>query len=113
MCIRIWCWTSKDQQGQNGDYMAIGNTKNPKNVIFMVGDGMGPSYNSAYRYYADNPNTKELDQTAFDKYLKGTNRTNPNDPKENVTDSAAGGTAFATGHKTYNGSISVDNDKNL
>ena len=32
---------------------------------------MGPSYNSAYRYYADNPNTKELDQTAFDKYLKG------------------------------------------
>ena len=102
---------AQDQQGQNGDYMAIGNTKNPKNVIFMVGDGMGPSYNSAYRYYADNPNTKELDQTAFDKYLKGTNRTNPNDPKENVTDSAAGGTAFATGHKTYNGSISVDNDK--
>ena len=32
---------------------------------------------------------------------------------KNVTDSAAGGTAFATGHKTYNGSISVDNDKNL
>lgn len=53
----------------------------------MVGDGMGPAYNSAYRYYTDNPNTKELDQTAFDKYLKGTNRTNPNDPKENVTDS--------------------------
>lgn len=102
---------AQGQQGQDGDYMAIGNTKNPKNVIFMVGDGMGPSYNSAYRYYADNPNTKELDQTAFDKYLKGTNRTNPNDPKENVTDSAAGGTAFATGHKTYNGSISVDNDK--
>lgn len=36
----------------------------------MVGDGMGPAYNSAYRYYADNPNTKELDQTAFDKYLR-------------------------------------------
>ena len=71
----------------------------------------GTAYNSAYRYYADNPNTKELDQTAFDKYLKGTNRTNPNDPKENVTDSAAGGTAFATGHKTYNGAISVDNNK--
>ena len=102
---------NQGQQGQNEDYMAIGNTKNPKNVIFMVGDGMGPAYNSAYRYYADNPNTKELDQTAFDKYLKGTNRTNPNDPKENVTDSAAGGTAFATGHKTYNGAISVDNNK--
>ena len=32
--------------------------------------------------------------TAFDKYLKGTNRTYSNDPKENVTDSAAGGTAL-------------------
>ena len=40
-----------------------------------------------------------MNATAFDKYLKGTNRTYPNDPKENVTDSAAGGTAFATGHK--------------
>lgn len=56
---------------------------------------------------------KNWDQTAFDKYLKGTNRTNLMIAKENVTDSAAGGTAFATGHKTYNGSISVDNDKNL
>ena len=37
---------NQGQQGQNEDYMAIGNTKNPKNVIFMVGDGMGPAYNS-------------------------------------------------------------------
>jgi len=102
---------NQGQQGENGA-VAFGNTENPKNVIFMVGDGMGPSYNSAYRYFADNPDTKELDQTAFDKYLKGTNRTNPDDPKENVTDSAAGGTAFATGHKTYNGAISVDTNKN-
>ena len=29
-----------------------------------------------------------MNATAFDKYLKGTNRTYPNDPKENVTDSA-------------------------
>lgn len=100
-----------EEQQNDNDAIAFGNTENPKNVIFMVGDGMGPSYNSAYRYFADNPDTKELDQTAFDKYLKGTNRTNPNDPKENVTDSAAGGTAFATGHKTYNGAISVDTDK--
>ena len=34
---------------------------------------MGPSYNSAYRYFADNPDTKEMDQTAFDKYLIGVN----------------------------------------
>lgn len=88
-----------------------GNTKNPRNIIFMVGDGMGPSYNSAYRHFADNPDTKEIEPTAFDQYLKGQQKTDPNDPKENVTDSAAGATAFSTGQKTYNGAISVDENK--
>src|SRR5699024_666951 len=49
--------------------------------------------------------------TAFDKYLVGNQRTNPDDSKENVTDSAAGATAFSTGHKTFNGAIGVDKDK--
>ena len=77
---------NQGQQGQNEDYMAIGNTKNLKRY-FHGRRWYGTCIQFAYRYYADNPNTKELDQTAFDKYLKGTNRTNPNDPKENVTDS--------------------------
>ncbi|WP_323704717.1 alkaline phosphatase [Mammaliicoccus sp. Dog046] len=88
-----------------------GNTKNPKNIIFMVGDGMGPSYNSAYRHFADNPDTQEIEETAFDQYLKGQQKTDPKDAKENVTDSAAGATAFSTGVKTYNGAISVDTNK--
>ncbi|WP_436854672.1 alkaline phosphatase [Staphylococcus caeli] len=96
-------------QDDNVSYM--GNTKNPKNVIFLVGDGMGPSYNAAYRYFADKPETKEMDKTAFDNYLVGNQRTNPKDPKENVTDSAAGATAFSSGHKTYNGAIGVDENK--
>lgn len=96
---------------QNDEVSYMGNTKNPKNVIFLVGDGMGPSYNSAYRYFADNPETKEMDKTAFDHYLAGNQRTNPDDPKENVTDSAAGATAFSSGHKTYNGAIGVDENK--
>ncbi|SUM34565.1 alkaline phosphatase [Staphylococcus gallinarum] len=96
---------------QPADVSYMGNTKNPKNVIFLVGDGMGPSYNSAYRYFADNPETKEMDKTAFDNYLLGTQRTNPDDPKENVTDSAAGATAFSSGHKTFNGAIGVDANK--
>ena len=101
---------SKKNQAQDKVAM-YGNTKNPKNVIFMVGDGMGPSYNSAYRYFKDNPNTKEMEKTAFDHYLVGTQRTNPDDPKENITDSAAGATAFSSGHKTYNGAIGVTPDK--
>lgn len=42
--------SAQTKQTQN-DAIAFGNTKNPKNVIFMVGDGMGPSFNTAYRYY--------------------------------------------------------------
>lgn len=95
----------------NDDTFAVGNTKNPKNVILLIGDGMGPSFNTAYRYYKNEMNTKQMNPTAFDNHLVGTNRTYPNDPKENVTDSAAAGTAFSTGHKTYNGAISVDENK--
>ncbi|MEJ7445830.1 alkaline phosphatase, partial [Staphylococcus hominis] len=62
------------QNTNNSEAIAMGDTKNPKNVIFLIGDGMGPSFNTAYRYYADNPKTKEMDKTAFDNYLKGTMR---------------------------------------
>ena len=72
---------------------------------------MGPSFNTAYRYYADNPKTKEMDKTAFDNYLKGTMRVHNDDDKENITDSAAAGAALSTGKKTFNGAIGVDNNK--
>ena len=49
---------AQGQQGQD-DAVAFGNTKNPKNVIFMVGDGMGPSFNTAYRYYKNQPGAKK------------------------------------------------------
>lgn len=106
--------TEDNKKPSNDDAIAFGNTKNPKNVIFLVGDGMGPSFNTAYRYYQNDPSAKSMKPTTFDKYLKGTNRTYPNDPKENITDSAAGATAFSSGHKTYNGAIGVDaNKKNV
>ncbi|MCY7433678.1 alkaline phosphatase, partial [Bacillus safensis] len=41
-------------------------------------------------------------QTAFDPYLTGMHKTYPDDSKNNITDSAAAGTAMATGKKTYN-----------
>lgn len=33
----------------------------PKNIIYMIGDGMGPAYTTAYRYYQDNPETKQIE----------------------------------------------------
>ena len=81
-----------------------------KNVIFLIGDGMGVSYTSAYRYLQDGAG-KFADRTAFDQYLVGQQMTYPEDSEENVTDSAAAATAMSAGIKTYNNAIAVDNDK--
>lgn len=83
----------------------------PKNVIMVIGDGMGPAYTSAYRYFNDNPETKEIETTVFDRHLTGLSSTYPAAVSGIVTDSAASATALATGVKSYNGAISVDVNK--
>ncbi|GGP63363.1 alkaline phosphatase [Shewanella algicola] len=83
----------------------------PKNIIIMIGDGMGPAYTTAYRYYKDNPETEEIEQTVFDRLLVGMSSTYPASVSGYVTDSAASATALATGFKSYNGAISVDTEK--
>lgn len=82
-----------------------------KNIIFLIGDGMGVSYTSAYRYLKDDPSTKFVEETAFDRFLVGQQMTYPEDPAQNVTDSASAATAMAAGVKTYNNAIAVDNDE--
>lgn len=79
----------------------------PKNIIYMIGDGMGPTYLSAYRYYSDDTSTKAVENTVFDELWQGMASTYPDDDTY-VTDSAAGATALATGEKSYNGAISVN-----
>lgn len=82
--------------------------KQIKNIIFLIGDGMGTSYTSAYRYMKDDPSTKGMDKTVFDPYLVGAQMTYPDDDKQNVTDSASAATAMSAGVKTYNAAIAVD-----
>lgn len=79
----------------------------PKNVIYMIGDGMGPAYLAAYRYYMDDPATKAVEKTIFDELWVGVATTYPDDDTI-VTDSAAGATALSTRQKSYNGAIAVD-----
>ena len=101
--------TSNTYTGESGK-----DKDKPKNVIVLVGDGMGPEFNSAYRHYKDNPETSKIERTAFDSNLLGQMSTDPeNTEEENITDSAAAGTAMATGEKTYNGAVSVDNNKKI
>lgn len=96
----------------------------PKNIIMVVGDGMGPAYTSAYRYFHDNRATPEMEDTVFDRLLVGMASTYPARISGYVTDSAAGATALSTGVKSYtgettlsngskryNGAVAVDTDK--
>lgn len=101
--------------GQASMAKAAGTEKKPiKNIIFLIGDGMGTSYTSAYRYMKDNPKTKVMEKTVFDPYLVGAQMTYPDDDKQNVTDSASAATAMSSGVKTYNAAIAVDtNQKNV
>ncbi|MGM0526744.1 MAG: alkaline phosphatase [Pseudomonadota bacterium] len=80
------------------------------NIIYVIGDGMGFEFISAYRYAMSDLETKEMTETQFDHYLTGAALTYPEDDTW-VTDSAASATALATGEKSYNGAIGMDNDK--
>ena len=82
----------------------------PRNIILMIGDGMGFGQVSAYRQYQDDPTTPALEPTVFDDLLVGTLATRPSDGGDSITDSAAGATAYACGLKTRNGAIGVDAD---
>ena len=80
-----------------------------KNVIIFIGDGMGTSHRDLIRYATVGAER----QLAMDSMpVAGRSETSPLDPEAFVTDSAAGGTAIATGVKTFNGAAGVDADKN-
>ena len=76
--------------------------KKPKNIILMIGDGMGLSEVSAAIYYKEGkPNFERFSTIGLIKTSSASDL---------VTDSAAGATVFSTGVSTYNGAIGVDND---
>ena len=83
----------------------------PKNIIMIIGDGMGPAYTTAYRYFSDNPNTEIIEETVFDRYLVGSSSTYPARVSGYITDSAASATALSTGVKSYNNAVGVDVNK--
>ncbi|WP_213815415.1 alkaline phosphatase [Glaciihabitans sp. dw_435] len=86
-----------------------------KNVILLIGDGMGDSEITVARNYQYGaagrlPGIDALpltgDYTTYSIYKDGVNKGKP----DYVPDSAATGTAWATGIKTYDNAISVDID---
>ncbi len=78
--------------------------KKPKNIILMIGDGMGV----AQIFAGLTANQGQLFLENFKNI--GFSKTQSSD--NYITDSAAGGTALSTGVKTYNGAIGMDSNKN-
>ena len=73
-----------------------------KNVILLIGDGTGLSQiSSAFFFKETSPNYARF------KHIGLINTTSS---REDITDSAAGATAFASGIKTYNGAVGVADD---
>ena len=85
------------------NYTQIKSHKNPKNIILMIGDGMG----LAHVYSAMTANRGHLFLENFKNI--GFSKTYSSD--DYITDSAAGATALSAGIKTYNGAIGVDPDR--
>ncbi|SRX73519.1 alkaline phosphatase [Aequorivita antarctica] len=76
--------------------------KKPKNIILLIGDGMGLSQVSTAIYYKDGkPNFERFHTIGLSKTSSASDL---------ITDSAAGATVFSAGVKTYNGAIGVDKD---
>ena len=86
-------WTEKDS-----NTTTTAQQNNVKNIIFIIGDGMGPNQMSL----VPTPNNFERSQSiGFSKTYSASHK---------VTDSAAGGTALACGVKTRNGMLGMNAD---
>lgn len=74
----------------------------PKNIILMIGDGMGIA--QIYAGMTANHGILNLEKFTSVGFIK------THSADDFITDSGAGGTAIATGKKTYNGAIGVGID---
>ncbi|MCW8926852.1 MAG: alkaline phosphatase, partial [Xanthomonadales bacterium] len=94
----------------------------PRNVIFMLGDGMGQAHIKAYRMFADDVSTDLVEPLPVDALLVGSVSTdsirmecdalnlNCKRNPHAFTDSASSATAYATGHDTITGRLGVDTE---
>ena len=104
LALFLWitgCATPKPDPSPSNDLRPA---REAKNVILLIGDGMGLTQISAGLY--SNNNNLELERFPVVGLHK------PYAANSLITDSAAGATAFACGIKTYNGAIAVDTDTN-
>ena len=80
-----------------------------RSVILLIGDGMGEQHTRLFDYMEDTSDFSDGEDLFYGYLLpyQGYART---DSLSGTTDSAAAGTALATGYKTYNRYIGVDGE---
>lgn len=88
-------------------------TETPKYVFYFIGDGLGTAQRTSAEYFLQETSGNKSAKLLMNTFpVAGINTTHAADTL--VTDSAAAGTALATGHKTNNGMISIlPNGKNV
>ncbi len=99
--ISMLLWLPLNGQNESGK------AGSPKNVILMIGDGMGISQLSSAYYFPDQKEKEHEPAFSRFKYI-GLAKTSSG--REVVTQSSAAATALATGFKTYNLAVGVDLD---
>ena len=93
LCLSLVSWVPAEKQKSKG-------AAKVKNIIFLIGDGMGVPALYAGMSVADHPlNIERCPITGLQKTFSSDNY---------ITDSAAAGTALACGIKTNNGTIGQD-----
>jgi alkaline phosphatase len=95
-CIALMLFACKQKTNVNNEVIA------PKNVILLIGDGTGLSQiSSAFYFKETSPNYARFKHIGL---------INTSSSRQDITDSAAGATAFASGIKTFNGAVGVADD---
>jgi alkaline phosphatase len=91
-------------------YRALATNAEVRNVILLIGDGMGDSEITIARNYAEGAGGyfKGIDALPFTGQYTHYSLDRETGKPDYVTDSAASATAWASGVKSYNGAIGVD-----
>ena len=83
-----------------------------KNIIFLIGDGMGVNQTLLYEAYDARSCKYSDNEEIFYGYLFPSQGFARTDSLSGTTDSAAAGTALACGYKTINGYVGLDKNGN-
>lgn len=98
--VLLFFFSCQSGKKQTVDFQAVKFSEKPKNIILLIGDGMALAQVSASIYW------KGKGRSIFEQFRTvGFHKSYSSDYL--VTDSAAGATAFACGHKTTNGAVGV------